>query len=302
MGLARFIVRRILKVVEKHDQELLSGHTLPDGIIVKTDIPYQSSGQTDHLLDVYYPENATEKLPVVIDIHGGGFVHGYKELNKTFCCHLAKRGFVVFNLNYRLALRDATVYDQIQDVLSALDWIGSNLNTYPADPDQVFIAGDSAGGVLAMTAALITQSRRMQTLFEAEPPRLRFQSIGIISGMMSFHLKDTKYNLLRSVCFEKGYKQKEYYQNMIFDNIPEMKDLPPVFLVTSEEDLLFYMTMEFEKTLQRYHVPYRLKVFPKGDGRMLGHVFGIQHPEYEESAECVDEMAAFFLSAVRQAR
>lgn len=47
---------------------------------VKKDIPYISDGNKYHLLDIYYPENAAEKLPVIIDIHGGGLMYAEKRL------------------------------------------------------------------------------------------------------------------------------------------------------------------------------------------------------------------------------
>ncbi len=45
-------------------------------------------------------------------IHGGGFISGYKEMNSLFANYLAQRGFVVFNINYRLAYPTINVFDQ----------------------------------------------------------------------------------------------------------------------------------------------------------------------------------------------
>jgi|GEM_PF-2288576 len=94
--------------------------------------------------------------------------------------------------------------------------------------------------------------------------------------------------------FEKGYKKQEYYQNMIFDKIPEMRDLPPVFLATSDEDELRYMTLNFENTLKKHNVRYQMKYFKKIEGKKLGHIFSVLHPGYEESIELIDEMLNFF--------
>lgn len=65
--------------------------TLPDGIEARIDIPYIEDGHRGHLLDVYYPKDAGQKLPVIIDIHGGGFLYGDKDLNKLYGYHLAKK-------------------------------------------------------------------------------------------------------------------------------------------------------------------------------------------------------------------
>lgn len=294
MGFRKFMLKIMLKTWEEFDNKILSERLLPDGITEISDIAYINDGNIGHLLDVYYPENADVKLPVIIDIHGGGFVYGDKELNKAFCYHLAKKGFVVFNLNYRLALNDAKVSGQIQDIMDAVYWINNNIHKYPADKEQLFITGDSAGGVLAVMAALISQNERLQKLFKVKNTDLNFKAISIISGMMSFDNNKLIYRGLRSICFDRGYKTQEYYKNMIFENIPEIKDLPPVFLATSEEDELRFMTLGFERVLKRYNVKYMLKNYGKTDNRILGHIFSVHYPEYEESIELIDEMIKFF--------
>ena len=82
--------------------------------------------------------------------------------------------------------------------------------------------------------------------------------------------------------------------------IIEMKDLPPTFLTTSDEDELRHITLNFEKTLKKYVVDYQMKYFEKREGQKLGHIhmFSILHPEYEESVELIDEMLDFFKSKV----
>lgn len=87
----------------------------PQDVSVHADIPYLPDGGyrdgevRGHLLDAYIPRDAIVRggntLPVYIDIHGGGFTYGYKELNRNFNTHLADLGFGVFSLNYRPARR-----------------------------------------------------------------------------------------------------------------------------------------------------------------------------------------------------
>lgn len=93
----------------------------PEDIDVIADLAYLPDGGYDtaagacrgHLLDLYLPHDAVLRgghtLPVYIDIHGGGFTYGYKELNRNFNVHLAKQGFAVFSLNYRRRRRPTCV-------------------------------------------------------------------------------------------------------------------------------------------------------------------------------------------------
>lgn len=294
MGIRKLLIKKMLKAWKKLDDDILAKQSLPEGIIDISDIPYNHDENKEHLLDIYYPENTQKKLPIIIDIHGGGFVYGDKKLNKSFCYYLALQGFIVFNLNYRLALNDTKVLDQIHDVMNAIDWIYNHIASYPADKEHVFMAGDSAGGVLAVMAVLIAHNERLQKLFGTNKTAFHFKAISVICGMMNFDKEEFKYWGLRSVCFDRGYKKKEYYQNMIFDNIPEMNNLPPVFLATSEEDALCYMTLGFEHTLKKYGITYQLECCHKREGQTLGHIFNVQYPEYEESIALNDKMIHFF--------
>lgn len=93
----------------------------PEDIDVIADLAYLPDGGYDtaagacrgHLLDLYLPHDAVLRgghtLPVYIDIHGGGFTYGYKELNRNFNVHLAEQGFAVFSLNYRRRRRPTCV-------------------------------------------------------------------------------------------------------------------------------------------------------------------------------------------------
>lgn len=298
MGIKKYFVNKMLKSWEERDNKILAEQSLPIGIKEITDIPYINDGHRGHLLDVYYPEDAKGKLPVIIDIHGGGFLYGYKEINKLYGYHLAKRGFIVFNINYRLAFSDTKIPGQIQDVVAAINWIGDNIGSYPAEKGKVFITGESAGGVLATMVVLISKSERLQKLFNTKKINVDIKALAIVCGMMNLEEDNIGYWGLRSMCLERGYKKQEYYQNLIFDKIPEMKDLPPTFLTTSDEDELRHMTLNFEKTLKKYDVECQIKYFEKRESKKLGHMFSILHPEYEESVELIDEMLDFFKSKV----
>ena len=62
----------------KNDAKRIASQTEPEGLVKILDIPYIDDGEKAHLLDIYYPEVTTEKLPIIIDIHGGGWMYGYK--------------------------------------------------------------------------------------------------------------------------------------------------------------------------------------------------------------------------------
>ena len=115
-------------------------------------------------LDVYMPGSAaTRPLPLAIFVHGAGLTAGDKGyLNPTFLNALARAGFAIASLNYRLATGSlnyqfAPSYPfpaQIQDVKCGIRYLRAHAQAYDINPDQIFAFGTSYGGMLVTLAAL----------------------------------------------------------------------------------------------------------------------------------------------------
>ena len=146
-------MQMIWRYCDTSDKKNHEKQTPPQNVTEVEDVAYIDDGNVYHKLDVMYPDNlkSGEKLPVIIDIHGGGWMYADKDLNDNYCLSLADRGYVVFNISYRL-VPDVTVNEQIQDVAYALKWIGENMKNYPCDTANIMLTGDSAGGQLAYYA------------------------------------------------------------------------------------------------------------------------------------------------------
>lgn len=124
------------------------------GVVRIADIPYQGTGSADHHLDVYRPAEGDGPWPVVLYIHGGGFRILSKDTHWVMALAFARRGFVVFNVNYRLA--PAAPYPAaVEDVCAALQWVVEHAPDYGGDPSRMVFAGESAGANLsaALTVA-----------------------------------------------------------------------------------------------------------------------------------------------------
>ena len=74
----------------------------PYGVHILRDIPYLGDARTEHLLDVYAPTQSTAPMPVIVEIHGGGYIACNKEINAQHGQYLASKGFRVVNMNYTL--------------------------------------------------------------------------------------------------------------------------------------------------------------------------------------------------------
>ena len=132
---------------------------LRPGVECLRDIGFcEAAGQTLKL-DVYRSETDATGRPVLLYLHGGGWMYGdKKDQGLPLCNHMATLGWVCFNANYRLAPA-ATWPEPLSDAKSAIAWIRQHAHEYGADPSFIAIAGNSAGGHIASMAALTPDVR-----------------------------------------------------------------------------------------------------------------------------------------------
>jgi acetyl esterase/lipase len=96
-------------------------------------------------LDLYVPKGATGPLPLVMWVHGGGWLAG--DRSDGFFLPVVKSGFAVASIDYRLS-QVAIFPAQIYDCKAAVRWLRSNAAKYNINPNKIGAAGASAGGHL----------------------------------------------------------------------------------------------------------------------------------------------------------
>ncbi len=124
---------------------------------VERDVAYGPHGHANHL-DVYRPDTALTR-PAVLYIHGGGFRVMSKETHALLARLLARAGYVVFNINYRLAPEDPFPCAP-RDVARAYRWVLEHAADYGADPERLVVCGESSGANLGVALAVMTSYER----------------------------------------------------------------------------------------------------------------------------------------------
>jgi acetyl esterase/lipase len=124
---------------------------------VSPNITYIEANNFGAKLDVYKPSQAKTPTPVVMFIHGGGWVVGSKEESSLWALPYLQMGFAVVNVEYRLG-KASLAPAAVEDCLCALHWIGQNAKKYNFDLTKVIVTGGSAGGHLALTTGMIPSS------------------------------------------------------------------------------------------------------------------------------------------------
>lgn len=131
----------------------------------RRDLPYLPDGDPRHAFDLFTPEGPGP-WPLLCMIHGGGWVNHGRDVVHPVCRHAAARGWAVATIGYRL-VPQARHPGQRQDVAAALAAIVRDAAALGVDPARTVLQGSSAGGWLALDAAI------------APPPGLRV--LGIVA-------------------------------------------------------------------------------------------------------------------------
>ena len=224
----------------------------------------------EHKLDIYYVADGNVK-PVLIDIHGGGFISEDKEMDCLFCNYMAHNGYVVFSINYRLAYPDYTVFDQIVDVDAAVRWVVDNALGFEGNKDDLYIAGHSAGAVLAVAEALLSRDEIMRSDYGLVSDGRDLKGLILDCGAMHFYQKNIAYWGMRNMVFPRKYKKDPRYKYLLFDDNQNISLLPPVSVITNTTDELRKMSYHFTDTLEKAGVECTL--YDKGEGGHMGIIF-----------------------------
>lgn len=252
------------------------------------DVPYRSGGHRAHLLDVIRDVDDNRIQPALLYVHGGGFAVCSKETHEVFAHAYARMGFTVFVINYRL-MPEHRYPAGFSDACDALEWVCANAADYGADASRLVIAGESAGGniALGLTAAACyqTEDPNGQRIYALNPkiaacvPACGVLDVSGLSRLWrdeapSFEMSVTKRILL---ALERDYLPRPSFQNrpplfadplrLIESRAPD-RPLPPIFAFCGTNDVLYPDTRRLGRALTRHGVEHRTILY---EG--VGHAF-----------------------------
>ena len=124
---------------------------------VVPNVVYHAANNYENKLDLYLPANADGPTPVLLMIHGGGWVAGTKEGQLLRALPYLEMGWAVVNATYRL-VQVSRAPAAVEDCLCALQWIARNAERYNFDLSRLVTSGNSAGGHLALTTGMVPAS------------------------------------------------------------------------------------------------------------------------------------------------
>ena len=292
-GLENDIIVKIMQVswkfCDKSDKKRMATQTPPENIVKVKDVEYLDDGNPYHKFDVFYPDGTIPKegLPVIIDIHGGGWMYASKDLNEYYCMELANKGYCVFSISYRL-VPDVTVYEQIKDCTDALAYINSNMKNYPANKKTVMLTGDSAGGQLALYSTILNNNPDAREIFGTVDTKLNIKCL-LLTSPVTYAKSGGWFSIYTKKMWGEDYKAKAAYNYMDLDEIMELaNNMPPTYFITSSGD-----TLAHDQTVNAYNYfadkGYECEIedfTDLKDGKKMPHVFSVLDPfdEYGQKA------------------
>ena len=242
------------------DKDMSVGATFIQSSLVKNidviqDIVYAQPGVKPLKYDVFSPKGA-KNLPCIIIIHGGGWSSNNEDIMRGLARELTKGGqYVVFSIDYRWIKNldgDAKpnyMHELIEDVFGAIAHIQEHAAEYGGDPTRIAVTGDSAGGHLSESAAVLCTLIGDGGFGEQEGV-YEYMPSYISEGKKVDLVKDEMTNAIKAVAPSYGPSQASDFQMFLeqkdqayWDAISPLKHVPnvnkraiPHFIVRAKED------------------------------------------------------------------
>jgi acetyl esterase len=270
-SLSRFGAMHPLANPSRHDVE------------VDRDLVYGARLGEEHRLDVWRPRDHRELRPAVLYVHGGGFRILSKDTHWIMALMFARAGYVVFNVNYRLAPKHPFP-DGIADVCDAYRWVVQNGAAHGADVSRLILAGESAGANLVTALTLATTFQRdepwARAVFDTKVvPKAVLPACGLlqVSEPERFprkwpHISSMAYDQIvmiereylarRGDLPERTFELADPLLVLEGTNVPQ-RPLPAFFVACGTRDPLVDDARRLEKALHARGATCELELYPR---------------------------------------
>lgn len=249
---------------------MFAGITLfaEDSLVIQKTIIYKNIGGKDLKVDVFYTESSQQKQgnTALAFFHGGGWVFGSSEEFFEGCKWFAKKGYVSFSFQYRLSRNadgsypnpEITPVESVKDARSAMRWLREKAGEFKINPDRIVAGGQSAGGQLALSTALVDEINEPTDNMKISP---------VPDALL---LYSSNVNTLEPwIDMLLGGRSKEIWSISPFHHLK--KNMPPAIAFHGEEDnqVLPYIVGMFKAKTTELGNYFELHTYP-GKKHYLG--------------------------------
>jgi acetyl esterase/lipase len=155
---------------------LATGLLMPGGtahadfeVMTRNDIVFAEHDGVKLLGDLYAPKGV-DKAPVLVAVHGGGWQIGNRKFYSNWGPYLARNGYAVFAIEYRLMKPDVKTYPgAVYDTKAAVQYVRAKAGELGIDPERIGMVGDSAGAHLSALVALAGEEPAFSSEYRSDP-------------------------------------------------------------------------------------------------------------------------------------
>lgn len=292
--ISKTMLKMVLSASMKTSPELFYA----DSCDKKIGIQYVADGDPNQVLDIYYADKAVRKDAVLVDIHGGFYVAGRRENNRSFASVFLKEGYDVVLLEYRLNDGKRDVADELADCAAGLDYLANNAAELGLNKDRMFLTGDSAGGHLALYMA-------EGAMDKAVPVRpAAFAPLGVLINCPAYDFAtfgDSDSFTASALEWFIGprYQDREWMTSMSPRTFLGSYS-GPLLVSTCTNDFIRSQSLLIKQDCDSQARPLDF-VDIASDDRKVDHVHNVTKPDLPESQEVNSRMIAFMDNCLKNA-
>jgi acetyl esterase/lipase len=246
-------------------KELMWSETFANDYSMSPDLTYGNQNNVPLHLDVWRNKRATQAVPTLMYIHGGGWIIGNKSGAGTMLLPYIQLGWNVVNVEYRLggvSLAPAAV----QDARCALRWIIRNAKTYNIDTTRIVVSGHSAGGHLALIVGMLPQDTELDSLCPGDEPLkvaavVDWYGIADVNDILAGPHRETY-----AGAWIGAQPLREELARSVSPMTYVRPGLPPIIMIHGDHDptVPYSQSVDLSAALTKVGVPNQLVTIPGG--------------------------------------
>ena len=233
---------------------------------VAANVTYLTASNFESKMDIYSRRGATTPQPTVVYFHGGFWAAGSKENGLFSLFPWLQMGWNVINVEYRLA-RVAPAPAAVEDGLCALRFLAANARTYNIDLDRIVTYGESAGGHLALTSAIIPESAGLDRVCGANAPVPKVAAVVNFYGVTDVaDVIDGPHKANAAVTWLGSLPDRNEVAKRVSPLTYVRSGLPPILTVHGDKDVVvpYEHGARLHEALDRAGVKNQLLTIPGG--------------------------------------
>lgn len=262
----------------EEQRKYISAYTLPEGMTVK-EITIDGPEGAPLRLRVYTPAGLSEKSPMLLEIHGGGWIGGNLDIDNYRCIYLAQHTpCIVVGVDYRLCNEKVHFPVPLMDCYAALNWIYEHSEELGGDRERIAVHGTSAGGNLTAGLALYARDHGGPkiALSILNCPPLTVETFPSTMQNSRYALNNGPFGEFAEYLYlgDSGYNGKTPNYYAMPGYCRDLRGLSPTCIIVAEYDPLRDDGLAYANRLLQSGVPCEIIMAPR-----VGHGFCVvDHP------------------------